>query len=218
MGAVTGAGGRLLDWGWAGAALEGDASGDVHVVAEFAGGVLVAVIDGLGHGIEAAAAAQQAARVLESYAGEPLAALVERCHVALRGTRGAVMTLASLDGEGSMTWAGVGNVEAFLLRAGAGAERPRESIGLRGGIVGYQLPTVRASTLSVSPGDVLLMATDGVRGGFAEAAPPHASPQELADTILERYGRGSDDALVLAARYLGHAGPDARGPGEERPA
>jgi serine phosphatase RsbU (regulator of sigma subunit) len=206
---TDGVGRALLDWAWAGAALEGD-SGDVHLVAEFTGGVLVGVIDGLGHGLEAAVAAREAARVLAATPGEPLDALVERCHEALRRTRGAVMSLASFDARGSMTWAGVGNVDAILLRGGAAAGARREAIAPRGGIVGYQLPSLRPAVLPVAAGDLLVMATDGVHSGFAEALRVDAPPRELAEGILARHGRGSDDALVLVARWLGAPG----GPGE----
>jgi hypothetical protein len=55
----------------------------------------------------------------------------------------------------------------------------------------------------LSPGDTLVMATDGVRSGFAADLPLHGSPQALADEILARDGKRTDDALVLVARYLG---------------
>jgi serine/threonine protein phosphatase PrpC len=192
----------VIECGSAAAALEGE-SGDVHVVAAFPHGALVAVIDGLGHGPEAAAAARAAASILETHAGEPVTALVERCHEALRKTRGAVMSLASFDArdDASITWTGVGNVEGFLQRADRA--RPREAIALRGGIVGYHLPTLRAETLAVSPGDTLVMATDGIRSEFSAALAMEGSPQEMADAIFDRYARGSDDALVVVARYLG---------------
>lgn len=209
--------GRLLDWSWAGIALEGDESGDVHVIAEFEHGVLVGVVDGLGHGFEAAAAARTAARVLRSFAGEPLVALVERCHEALRRTRGAVMSLASFDARApSMTWGGIGNVEGLLLRASP-ASRPRESIVLRGGIVGYHLPSLHAATLAVAPGDVLILATDGVDERFGDDVTPGAPPREVADAILARHARGTDDALVLVARYLGGARPPAQPGGGTSP-
>jgi phosphoserine phosphatase RsbX len=209
---MTGSGLGLLEWGWAGAALEGEGeSGDVHVVAEFAEGVLVGAIDGLGHGIEAAAAAREAARVLAAHAAEPLAALVERCHDALHRTRGAVMTLASFDARGSMTWAGVGNVDAILLRGGAAPGLRREALTARGGIVGYHLPSLHPSTLPVSSGDLLILATDGIHGGFAEEVPVHGAVQEIADGILARHARGSDDALVVVARWLGAPGAAAGG-------
>ena len=194
----------LVECGSASAALEGDDCGDVQLVASFPGGVLIGLIDGLGHGIEAAAAAQEAARVLAASAGEQLEALFDRCHRALRGTRGAVMSLVRFDGRASaLTWGGVGNVEAFLLRADRARVPGRESIPLRGGIVGYQLPAPRLATHPVSPGDLLVMATDGIHSSFGDSLPMPGSAQQVADALLARHARGSDDAYVVVARYLG---------------
>jgi serine/threonine protein phosphatase PrpC len=194
---------RLVEWGAAAAALE-DESGDLHVIAPYPGGVLVAVIDGLGHGPEAAAAAREAAWILEARAAEPVVALVQRCHEGLRKTRGAVMSLASFDSRtSSVSWAGVGNVEGILLRAAPDSRPGREAVALRGGVVGYQLPPLRAWALPVSPGDTLVMATDGLRGEFIDCLAIQGSPQEMAESLLARYARGSDDALVVVARYLG---------------
>jgi serine/threonine protein phosphatase PrpC len=197
----------VLEWAFAGAGLGGHESGDAHVVAGFPGGALAAVIDGLGHGPDAAEAARAAARVLEAFAGEPVTELLFRCHEELRRTRGAVMSLASFDAAGSaMTWTGIGNVEALLLRGGAGPAR--EALTPRGGVVGYQLPAPRATTVPVAPGDTLVMATDGIRSSFVAglARAPKGTPQELADAIFAGHARGSDDALVLVARYRGGAG------------
>jgi hypothetical protein len=196
--------GPVVEWGAAGFALEGGASGDVHVVAAFPGGALAAVIDGLGHGPEAAAAANLAASVLEASPADPVDALLARCHEALRRTRGAVASLASFDARtASVTWAGVGNVEGFLLRADPAVRPAREAITLRGGIVGYQLPAPRLAAVPVARGDVLVLATDGLRSGFGDGLSAAAPPQEMADAILARHARGSDDALVLVVRYLG---------------
>jgi phosphoserine phosphatase RsbX len=194
----------LVECGSAGAGLDGGESGDVHAVVPFDHGVLVALIDGLGHGVEAAVAANEAARVLRERAGEPLPELLQACHEALRRTRGAVMSLACFDGRrSSMAWAGVGNVEGFLLRASGAAQPPRESIGLRGGVIGFQLPSLRASVLPVSAGDTLVLATDGIRSGFAADLDARGTPQQIAEAIFRRHARGSDDALVVVARYLG---------------
>src|SRR5689334_17018978 len=97
-------------------------SGDVGVVVEFPGGALVAVIDGLGHGDEACKAARAAERVLVAEPQASVSELVQRCHHQLRGTRGAVMSVASFDGRrDTMSWLGVGNVEGLLFRADAAA-------------------------------------------------------------------------------------------------
>jgi hypothetical protein len=195
---------RVVEVGWAGAALEGGDSGDQFALARFDGGALVAVVDGLGHGPEAAEAARLAVQVLERSPSDPLDALFERCHHALHQTRGAAMTVAALDaGRGAVTWAGVGNVDAVLVRAGAPS---REGIGLRGGIVGYHLPSLHAAVLPIARGDTLVLATDGIRGGFAEGVFARDPPQHIADSVFTTYQRGTDDALVVVARYVGGAG------------
>ena len=90
----------VLERGVAGLAHEGDdRSGDVAVFAASERGGLVAVIDGLGHGDAAADAAEAAAEVLHAQVDDPPQELLERCHEALRRTRGAVMTLAWFDLE-----------------------------------------------------------------------------------------------------------------------
>jgi phosphoserine phosphatase RsbX len=195
----------IVDWAVATLALAGEhESGDLHVVAPFEGGALVAAIDGLGHGPEAAVAARNAARAMERDCTKPVTELLERCHEGLRGTRGAVITLASFDASANkMTWAGVGNIEGTLLRADPGEGRARESVMLVGGVPGHQLPAVRPNELAVSPGDTLVLATDGVRGGYLDLVDIGDPPQQLADQLLSEYGKSTDDALVLVARYLG---------------
>jgi hypothetical protein len=191
-----------IDLGVAQRARPGDVeSGDRCVVRGFPGGVLLAVLDGLGHGAQAAAAASIAAAVLEEHAAEPLDALVERCHAALTRTRGVVMSLAAFNaGARTVSWLGVGNVEGILARRHPGAAPPQELLLLRPGIVGHQLPPLQPARLSVAVGDVLLLATDGVRSGFSSGLPPGLAPQRLADLILAHEARDTDDALVLVAR------------------
>ena len=197
----------ILSWGWAGSALEDDASGDLHVVVPFDGGALIALIDGLGHGVEAAAAAHAAVPILEAYASHPVVSIMDRCHEGLRRTRGAVVTIASIvEAESSLTWVGVGNVDAVLLRSSTNQRHPDSALVLRGGVVGQQLPPLRPATLPISTGDVLILVTDGVRGGFAGAVAVDDDPQELAESILALYSRGTDDARVVVARYRG-SGP-----------
>ncbi|MDG0027228.1 SpoIIE family protein phosphatase [Trinickia sp. Y13] len=196
----------IIEWGWAGRALE-EPSGDMHAIVEREDGALVALLDGLGHGIEAATAARAAIPVLEAHDGASVVSLVQQCHEALRKTRGAAMTVAWFDArDASMTWTGVGNVDGVLIRA-AGSERgPKEAISTRGGVVGYRLPSLRATRHEVSSGDLLVMATDGIRSTFSAGIVTQFTAQEIAESILVRYAKGTDDAHVLVARYLG-AGP-----------
>ncbi|MBV8761505.1 MAG: SpoIIE family protein phosphatase [Deltaproteobacteria bacterium] len=189
----------MVKAGLATAALAGNASsGDRGVVLEFAGGAVVALIDGLGHGDMASKAASAAAAALGEDPAQPVDELVRRCHAQLRHTRGAVMTVASFE-RGAMTWVGVGNVDGILVRP----DRV-EAINTRGGIVGYQLPALSPRRLDVAPGDTLVLTTDGVRHGF-RAAIDQREPQVIADAILADFGKATDDACVVVARYVGDA-------------
>ncbi|TAN40117.1 MAG: stage II sporulation protein E (SpoIIE) [Nitrospirae bacterium] len=194
-----------VEWGWAGRALH-VVSGDLHVVAPFPGGALVGLLDGLGHGPDAAEASITAVPLLEARASDSLLNLVQRCHEALRKTRGAVMSLASFSfRDSSMVWIGVGNVAGVLLRRSTSRAAADEALAVRAGVVGFRLPPLRANTLAVSPGDTLILATDGIRSGFATGLDRERGPQEIAECILARFARDSDDAHVVVARYHGEA-------------
>jgi negative regulator of sigma-B (phosphoserine phosphatase) len=196
-----------IEWGVAGRPKDGEeTSGDRFVAAPFPGGILMGAVDGLGHGGDAAAAAARAVGILEREPEAALPGLVRRCHEDLLETRGVVLSLGCLrPAERTLTWLGVGNVEALLLRADTVAAQPRESLLLRGGVVGYQLPALQAAVLRVGAGDVLIFATDGLRSDFAAGARTGEPPQPQADRLLRVYGKENDDALVLVAEIVGEA-------------
>jgi negative regulator of sigma-B (phosphoserine phosphatase) len=177
-------------------------SGDRPVLAAYPGGALVGAIDGLGHGAAAADAAEAAEAVLVAAPHDDPAALIRRCHGALTRSRGAVMTLAWFDvAARRLRWTGVGNVEGRLVRAGGDPRTPSEGAFVRGGVVGYNLPALRVTTTELHPGDLLVLATDGVSSAFAAALDPGAGAQELADRVLDAHGKGTDDALVVVVRF-----------------
>jgi phosphoserine phosphatase RsbX len=179
-------------------------SGDVYLVQEFVNGVLLAVIDGAGHGAEATIAARAAASVLENHAGESVIGLMQRSHEALRELRGAAMTVVSIHSTNdSFEWLGVGNVEGCCFRADATNGPRTEAVMLRGGIVGYQLPPLRANVAAIAPGNLLVLATDGIRSDFPASVSLGEAPEKIAQRILARHFRGTDDGLVLVTRYLG---------------
>ena len=194
---------RTLEWGAAGRAREGESSmGDRGVVAFTPGKAVAAVIDGLGHGPAAAAAAEKAASVVERYPRDDVVALAERCDAELRESRGAAMSLAAFDaGSGEMSWLGIGNVEGRLIPGGAFGGHGR-SLLLRPGVVGDEPPSFGAESVPVRRGDVLVLATDGIGIDFGDDLRPTRSCRETAQLLLDRYGRPNDDALVLVARYL----------------
>lgn len=195
----------LIEYGVAKFVLPGQTeSGDQHVVCCSKHAVLLAAIDGIGHGEEAARAAKTAATILRNGIDEPILSLIENCHEKLRSSRGIVLSLASIDPvHGMMTWLGIGNVQGALIRARASKGTAQEVLLLRAGVVGAQLPSLQAAVLPVSQGDTLIFATDGVRSNFFENLSALAAPQRAADRILDHYHSGTDDALVVVARLTG---------------
>jgi phosphoserine phosphatase RsbX len=196
---------EAVEWGVATRCRSGEAtSGDLAVVSVLPHGALVAAIDGLGHGAEAAHAARAAAAVLRADPGQDLVGLLERCHVALKGTRGAALSLAFVSPATSgLSWLGVGNVEGRVLSADPSAPQPKGSLALTNGIPGHELPRLRPAALAVQPGDVLVLATDGIASAFADSLDISGSTRAISERILADHWKPSDDALVVAVRYLG---------------
>ena len=198
-------------WAAAGRALPGEVeTGDRAVHVELVGGAVVAVVDGLGHGPEAALASARAVEVIEGHAGEHVDALsidevVAAAHTRLARTRGVAMTIATITCDGTMRWVGVGNVEAHLLRADGHRARRDASAVLYGGVVGYRVPRLRVSTVQLAPGDLLVMATDGIQVDFTDHVIVGDPPERVVARVLERSARTNDDALVAAVRYQGTA-------------
>src|SRR5438094_844454 len=76
----------VIEWAVAELVLPGQTeSGDRCLVTAPSEGGLVAVVDGLGHGAEAAGAAKAAVSSLERHAQEPIIQLIRRCHRSLAG-------------------------------------------------------------------------------------------------------------------------------------
>lgn len=169
------------------------------------GAALFGVIDGLGHGEAAATAAQRAADVIEQRRSEPLDVLMQRCHRALTQTRGVAMTLARVDFEtGALSWIGIGNVAADLVAKHPTGLEVRSSALLAGGIVGYRMPqTLSTNQVPITPGDLLLISSDGIAEHHFDDIDFAAHATEIAEKLVGHYGRDTDDALVLAARHRG---------------
>jgi hypothetical protein len=178
-------------------------SGDRATVHVSGTRTVLATIDGLGHGPEAATAAQLAATVIEHNPAEPLDVLMLLAHREMADTRGAAATVAILDGETStMSWLGVGNVDGVLIRADRDARPHSHGVFLVGGVLGYHMGRLHLpDPVMLAEGDVVVLASDGVRANLAEVVQPDVPVERLADMIIAKYARIDDDATVLAARY-----------------
>ena len=196
--------GPLMEWAVASQGIEPDDSGDGYIVHPWPDGALLGVVDGVGHGHEAAAAARESIRLLEGCASMHPVAALRACHEGLIGTRGVVLALAWLDGaHDCMTWLAVGNVQCVLSHGNGVAGSGVEILLGQSGVVGRRLPALRATIVQLSPGDLLVLATDGIHSAFSQMIPRLDRPRQVADFIMDRHRTGMDDALVLAVRYRG---------------
>jgi len=179
--------------------------GDREAVVSLPHSAVAAVIDGIGHGPEAAEVAERAvAKVREGLNGGGLIEVLKRCHTSLTGSRGAVMNLASFDQrEGTLTWLGIGNVEGRLLLRNKDSGYVRQHLLLRPGVVGQRLPSLQVAVSRVQRGDLVIFATDGVAPDFADNIRIDSPVSEIANGIISRYCKKTDDALALVIRYLG---------------
>ncbi|HEX2213714.1 MAG TPA: SpoIIE family protein phosphatase [Mycobacterium sp.] len=180
--------------------------GDLPVALDVgAGAALFGVLDGLGHGQPAAAAAERAAEVLSGARAEPLDVLMQRCHRELIDTRGVAMTLARIDfGTDTLSWLGIGNVAADLVAKGTTGAEVRSSALLAGGIVGYRMPNMLSThQVSMGPGDLLIIASDGVAEDHFDNIDFATPATAIAEELVSRHGKDTDDALLLAARHRG---------------
>lgn len=198
-----------MEWAAAGRPLPGQNVCGDRAIAIAAGteAALFGVIDGLGHGAPAAAAARCAEKTLRTAGDRPLDDLIELCHRQMTATRGAAITLARIDfAAGTMRWIGVGNVTADLFARSPAGIDTRSSARLLGGIVGYQLPELGAPEgIPIRLGHLLVIASDGIDEKYGETIDFASSADTIAERILREHGRDTDDALVLVARYRGVA-------------
>lgn len=172
-------------------------SGDAYLIRRLPSSILLAVIDGLGHGTGANEAALAAVGTVESGLADPLDELMRACHNRLRNTRGAAVALCRVEvARGVMQHLSVGNVETRVY----GSPTPVRPYCFNG-TVGGTVRRFRMMEYPFSCGSTIVMFTDGVSGRFELA--PHElrkAPQEIARLIFDGYARQTDDATVLVGR------------------
>ena len=69
------------------------------------------------------------------------------------------------------------------------------------GVMGADEPRPRSRVVPLTAGDTIILFSDGIKDGFAESLTLTNSARSIADFIITRHVKGTDDALVLVARY-----------------
>ena len=177
------------------------ASGDAWAMIEAHGRTSLLVVDGLGHGPQAALAAREAVRVFGERDGlGPIEAL-KLIHAALRPTRGAVAAIAEVDPAArSIRYAGVGNIATSVLADGSS-----QSLVSMNGTLGHEARRFQEFAYPWPPGAVITMQSDGLATSWKldrYAGLLGRDPSLVAGVLYRDFVRGRDDATVLVARDM----------------
>ena len=162
-------------------------------------GRTIMLVDGSGHGFEAARAAEVAVRSFEKNAEAGCEDLIEGIHRALAPTRGAAVAVARIEKAAPVvTFAGLGNVAAVLLSAG----QQRHMVSLNG-TAGYIAPRIRQFRYEFTGKPLVIMHSDGLTSRWNLHDYPGLlvqHPSLIAGVLLRDHRRGRDDASVVVMR------------------
>jgi anti-sigma regulatory factor (Ser/Thr protein kinase) len=176
--------------------------GDGWSVSQGRGRVVVFVVDGLGHGPDAAAASRAALEAVQRNLHRDGPNLMEAVHGALRPTRGAAAAVALLEPESERcAFCGIGNIAASIRSAGAS-----RSMVSHNGILGHQVRKMQEFQYPFPKGALLIMHSDGIATHWDLAAYPGIEsrhPGLVSAALFRDHSRRRDDLTVLALRNEG---------------
>lgn len=157
------------------------------------------VADGLGHGPDAAQAADAAVDVFRARPGAAPDEVLERCHAALRSTRGAAVSVFDIDAATrTVTACGAGNVSARII-SGIGDR----SLLSQHGTAGLQIRKIQPMRYELPEHALFVAHSDGIVSRWDLKAVPEllgSDPVVLAAFLIRNHLRGRDDATVLVVR------------------
>ena len=160
---------------------------------------LLLVSDGLGHGPLASEASRQAVRTFRESAHIRPEEMLREIHGELRWTRGAAAAVAAIDwDEGSVRFAGVGNISGFVSTC----ENTRNLVS-HNGIVGSTLRRVQEFTYPWEDNSVLVMYTDGFSSRWNLCTFPglvRKHPALVSAMLYRDNWRGTDDAAIVTIK------------------
>jgi anti-sigma regulatory factor (Ser/Thr protein kinase) len=187
-------------WGAVCRPIRGESScGDAWRVLRGANFVSLLVVDGLGHGPDAAKAAAAVTDAFEGSGDRSPEDILAAAHERAGGTRGAAASIARVDLEsGRIRFAGVGNVAGCV----AGGETSK-GMFTHNGILGVQVRKIQGFDYDWPAGGILVLHSDGLQTRWSMADYPGLSrrhPSVVAAVLARDYSRERDDMTVLVAR------------------
>ncbi len=173
--------------------------GDAWAVHQNEETAAVLVADGLGHGPDAAEAANAAVALFDARPFAPPTQVLEGVHTGLRATRGAAVAMAHADAaRGTVQFAGMGNISGRLLW-GTGDR----SLLSQHGTAGVQVRKVQAMDYDWPEHALLVLHSDGIATRWTLDDAPgllRHPPTTIAAWLLRSHIRGKDDASVVVVR------------------
>jgi hypothetical protein len=160
------------------------------------GTVAVLLADGLGHGPDAAAASQEAARLFRKHGQTAPVPTLTLLHAGLRATRGAALATAFIDpASGRVSYGGIGNIAGFITDA-AGTRR----MVSHSGTAGHSAGRMQEFHYPLHHRPVVVMFSDGLTSSWSPEAHPGLfalDPALIAGVLYRDHARGRDDASVV---------------------
>ena len=161
--------------------------------------MVVLLADGLGHGLDAADAAKEATASFRKHQNLSPAEILGHLHNALKKTRGAVAAVAEIrPREGTLAYAGIGNISAVVLAAGGS----RSLVSLNG-TLGMAASRIQEFRVPWTSDAVLVLHSDGLQSRWDLAAYPGLiarHPAVIGAALLRDFRRRRDDASVLVVK------------------
>jgi anti-sigma regulatory factor (Ser/Thr protein kinase) len=161
----------------------------------------IIAVDGLGHGLGAAEAAEEAIRIFHLYAQYGPAEILARIHDALRKTRGAAVSIAQVRPlAGTLTYAGVGNISAVILSDTMG-----RNLVSYNGTLGHIISKIQEFKVEWPRRAVLVMHSDGLQTRWDLSKYPGLlarNPALIAGVLFRDFRRQRDDTSVLVAKGI----------------
>ncbi len=161
----------------------------------------ILLVDGLGHGEQAAMAADAALAHAEANRALSPNRLLEAIDKGIDWSRGAAIAIVRVDeGLRTLCYLGVGNVRAAVF-----GDKSSRFDGTPG-IVGAGCRSARLETLSWTNGDLLVLWTDGLNANLSidqASLRLKGDPESLAQRLIGRFTTGRDDVGVVCCLLEG---------------
>jgi anti-sigma regulatory factor (Ser/Thr protein kinase) len=175
-----------------------DIAGDAWALRLSEQELVLIVSDGLGHGAMAARASAEAVAAFRRAPECAPVAVLKRIHTALRGTRGAAVSVACLELGGTARYAGVGNISGVLIHA----DKPAFMVS-HNGTAGFQAPRFQEFSYPLPEEWLLVMHSDGLTTSWNLNEYPglrRHHPSVIAGVLYRDASRNRDDVCVVVAK------------------